>query len=907
MQSLKKKKIQHKDSKYSLYDLFIIRNTIDTSGFRNGAEMKLFTSVVAKLTQDLQDILCQNTNGCLSENSMIQDVVSKTGLMLLQSGNVWELVGSIQSVYRAHQALAKLLDVEFHIEVEKLILEDTVEFLSLSYDGEKQRETGGSPTHFGNPHGNNEDQSKDINYLKSRKKTQVPDPVVLSINLNEYERGFRKDIAQHVHQNDQFRSMATNVSCNTEPANLQKQFDENLISESKDESQNSNRSLKKNKSCQGHISNKSRKTKTLHRKKIVFPKEGTKKCKDFVSVAKRSKKAKKFKDEMNTCEDNFNDSALQMVNSDEKSDCEQEYNSTEDSDGMVIKKFKRQECDSDNVHAKLDQPGDNSEEDHKSTNQSKLPSLTVTSISMKNKCDLCDYVGKHSRDLGQHKMEKHLDNVLEVEEYSNLGELDVTKSDNMLYKKVEEQGLKHIDPKAKNIPCQVKDCVFVAKMKHNMIEHYARMHSVRNLKCKFCETLFSLYRDLKRHLKHHNIHFACEKCGKMYRSLRTFTVHQKTHEDDFVKPEYECTTCGKKFSTKYVLRYHVKSEHMGLKKSFICPTCGKSFTQKQSYIMHANVHLGIRPFVCEVCGFSFPYEKSLREHKYMHEDGKHFKCEICGKQFKQPSALGTHMKIHKETKDHLCKICGKGFTQKQALLRHERVHSGDKPFTCTICSKNFNDASIIRRHMIMVHKINSKDWRSFTLNNTPRQTEHFIRVLSGEQQPQLQEKGRPPKHLDPPGDNCVSNPETISPQASVPSIDHVDLRAHAALALSSMASNCTPPPRSDAIKSPGSETLNQSVMMLDRITNTTLNSQSVVATPHPTSAPSVSQGTGECSLYQNYLTSLPSTNYSPVQSKSDEAGIGDQLNAMYTVPVRSAMSEPLLYQYMNLTNYNQYS
>ena len=110
----------------------------------------------------------------------------------------------------------------------------------------------------------------------------------------------------------------------------------------------------------------------------------------------------------------------------------------------------------------------------------------------------------------------------------NLEELDVTKSDNMLYKKVEEQGLRHIDPKAKNIPCQVKDCVFVAKLKHNMIEHYARMHSAKNLKCKFCDTLFSLYRDLKRHLKHHSIQLPCEKCGKIYRSLRTFNEHKKT-------------------------------------------------------------------------------------------------------------------------------------------------------------------------------------------------------------------------------------------------------------------------------------------------------------------------------------------------------------------------------------------
>jgi uncharacterized Zn-finger protein len=867
--------------------------------------MKLFTSVVAKLTQDLQDILCQNTNGCLSESYVIQEVVSKTGLMLLQSGNVWEFVGSLQSVNQAHQTLVELLDTQFHIQVDKLTLDDTVKSSSVLCDGEGEREVGCYSTHLDNAHERNENQDKNneiqdtsVNYLKCQKKSHVPDPLVLSINLNEYEGGFKEDAEKHIHETDQ--SIADLPPCSSEPDTLLKQSYDNLCFDSKNES---DRASKRKKNCQRQVSKKLKKKKTTHRKRIVFSKGGTKKCKDMVSVVKRSKKDKNHEDQSKICDD----SALKMNSNDEKQ--KDPKISQEDSCGTVIKISKELNCDSDNVHTKLDQHGGDSEKNQNSINQSKLSSQTVTSISMKNqknKCDLCDYVGKHSRDLGHHKMRMHLDSVLTVEEYSNLGELDVTKSDNMLYKKVEEQGLKHIDPKAKNIPCQVKDCVFVAKMKHNMIEHYARMHSVKNLKCKFCDTLFSLYRDLKRHLKHHSIQFPCEKCGKIYRSLRTFNEHKKTHEDDFVKPEHECTTCGKKFSTKYVLKYHVKSEHMGLKKSFICPTCGKSFTQKQSYVMHANVHLGFRPFICEVCGVSFSYEKSLREHKYMHKEGKNFKCEICGKHFKQPSALGTHMKIHKETKDYLCKICGKGFTQRQALLRHERVHSGDKPFTCTICSRTFNDASIIRRHMIMVHKINSKDWKSFSQNNSPKQTEHFIRIFNGEQQPQLKEKGRPPKHLNPPEES----PEPTAAQTSVPGIDNGDLRAHAAIALSSMASNGAPPMRSDSIKSPRSETLNQSVVMQGIVTNTGLNSQSVVGSPHLSSVAPVSQEPGECSSYENYLPNLPSTNYSSqtVQSKPEEAGTGRQFSTMYPIPVPSGVSEPLLYQYTNLNpSYTQYS
>ncbi|KAK3100411.1 hypothetical protein FSP39_019416 [Pinctada imbricata] len=192
------------------------------------------------------------------------------------------------------------------------------------------------------------------------------------------------------------------------------------------------------------------------------------------------------------------------------------------------------------------------------------------------------------------------------------------------------------------------------------------------LQCTQCEKHFKSSRQLSRHEKQHcNPTYCCKKCGKLYKSLKSYQDHERSHEEGYVKPEFVCRDCGKAFSTKYVLQNHVKSEHLGMKKSYLCPTCGKSFTQKNSYLLHANVHLGIRPFICEICGDSFPYEKSLKEHKYMHDDIRRFKCKECGKGFRQPSALHTHMKVHKDSREHLCGTCGKGFTQKQALSRHE--------------------------------------------------------------------------------------------------------------------------------------------------------------------------------------------------------------------------------------------
>ncbi|OWF53941.1 uncharacterized protein LOC110445760 [Mizuhopecten yessoensis] len=317
--------------------------------------------------------------------------------------------------------------------------------------------------------------------------------------------------------------------------------------------------------------------------------------------------------------------------------------------------------------------------------------------------------------------------------------------------------------KACDYPCP--SCSYVAKKRSQLGEHYRRNHRMKKWKCEHCDRTFGIHKDLKRHvLTHVEPQHCCDTCGKMYKSLRTFIKHKKVHEDDYEKPEYPCDQCDKRFSTKYVLNYHIKAEHMGIRKSFLCPTCGKSFTQKNSYIQHANVHMGLRPHICKVCNKSFAYEKSLKEHKYTHDEVKRFKCVVCDKLFRQSSALAIHMKVHKGGKDHLCGVCGKGFTQKQALYRHERIHNGDKPFSCGLCARKFSDTSIIRRHMILVHKKDPKRWREGVISDLKGKEGYFIESFDGT----VRRGGRPimTGGPDPPTDlenqdKDLSNEQTI--------------------------------------------------------------------------------------------------------------------------------------------------
>ncbi|XP_005105014.1 uncharacterized protein LOC101864410 [Aplysia californica] len=276
------------------------------------------------------------------------------------------------------------------------------------------------------------------------------------------------------------------------------------------------------------------------------------------------------------------------------------------------------------------------------------------------------------------------------------------------------------------------ECPYVTNRHFQLLAHRQRVHLTKRFKCEDCDKEFGFQKDLRRHLKcHTKAENCCDVCGKMYKEKRKLLEHKKCHAADYIKPRFPCKFCSKSFSTKYVLAYHVKSEHLGMKRTYMCPTCGSTFSQKSSYQQHANVHLGIKPFTCEICNKSFSYEKSLKEHKFMHNEKKLFICKICNKSFKQASGLTFHMKIHKETKDYICSNCGRGFSQRQALIRHERIHDGVKPYKCLLCDRNFADASVLRRHMILLHKRNPKDWKGDTIWQVPRRKDYFIAVVNG--------------------------------------------------------------------------------------------------------------------------------------------------------------------------------
>ncbi|XP_052792777.1 zinc finger protein 878-like [Mya arenaria] len=284
-------------------------------------------------------------------------------------------------------------------------------------------------------------------------------------------------------------------------------------------------------------------------------------------------------------------------------------------------------------------------------------------------------------------------------------------------------GEKHI--KEQKHPCQ--ECSFIASTEAKLEVHVRRKHNIV-FECGDCLDSFLDSKSLKSHIDsvHRENMYICEKCSKSYRSKFCFDSHLKSHEKDYVKPNFLCGLCRKSFTTKYILSQHTKSSHLGVKMSYLCPVCGKKFRQRSSFRQHMNVHNGVTPYKCETCGRAFTYHKSLREHVFMHDNIRRFPCDICGKKFRQRTTLYIHKKTHNTVKDHACKDCGKTFAQRQALERHRRIHTGVRPYKCLVCSKQFRDSSTIRRHIISLHQTQETNWRSSVSYAAKKKSDYYI-------------------------------------------------------------------------------------------------------------------------------------------------------------------------------------
>ena len=289
------------------------------------------------------------------------------------------------------------------------------------------------------------------------------------------------------------------------------------------------------------------------------------------------------------------------------------------------------------------------------------------------------------------------------------------------------------DKKSKQFNCPY--CSKGFKTSLPMWHHMRLTHLWGSFSCPECDTVFSLMKDLTKHMydsNHDRNPFV--RCGSGYGAV-TLQRHtggcrrildMECLSDHYVKCVAEkikkmesttkelstCEVCGKVSKGRKAYKAHFLT-HSKREKTFQCDKCPKTFLTNhavQLHIKRAHEHKYDMQD-CSICGETFRHLGSLKVHKYKaHGLGEAKVCPLCGFKCITNTNLKSHMMIHAEP-TLKCSYCEKMFKSRKNLESHERLHTGEKPYVCTICGAGFPSRNGLDQHKKGVHKVSKRGGR----------------------------------------------------------------------------------------------------------------------------------------------------------------------------------------------------
>lgn len=199
-----------------------------------------------------------------------------------------------------------------------------------------------------------------------------------------------------------------------------------------------------------------------------------------------------------------------------------------------------------------------------------------------------------------------------------------------------------------------------------------------------------------RNSKKRKINFECEVCGKGFQHRSRYILHKNLHKG----MKYECGTCQKQFNSKENLELHHKTlEHTGEVVIEAPPEV------KKEELSEINLN-------CEKCDKEFSTKEEYELHlQSVHEGEKPFKCHICPMTFPYQSSLRYHITSQHDSANA---------EQASGTATSEVKPDGKGGYECDICGKVLNHPSSVLYHKEAEHN----DGRRFVCSKCGKGFKH---------------------------------------------------------------------------------------------------------------------------------------------------------------------------------------
>ncbi|XP_046975309.1 zinc finger protein 431-like [Vanessa cardui] len=227
-------------------------------------------------------------------------------------------------------------------------------------------------------------------------------------------------------------------------------------------------------------------------------------------------------------------------------------------------------------------------------------------------------------------------------------------------------------------------------------------HNKHPYECQSCGCNFETFGSIERHMNVHYRNYVCNQCGTGFVTKYRLKVHIKSMH---VGGSFPCDVCKKIFTTHQKHKNHVDTVHKMLKR-FKCPKCPERFSEyfrRQKHLVENHGSAPLR-YKCNVCDKAFDRRYTLSRHmKRDHLEERDFQCQLCAYKCFTNNELRVHMIKHNGERIHECSVCKKSYARKKTLREHMRIHNNDRRFACAVCGQAFVQKCSLKGHIKTHH------------------------------------------------------------------------------------------------------------------------------------------------------------------------------------------------------------